>query len=94
MIRNLIMLLVFSANFCGCATIGGASKSELEKRAGYGQQKPQKVAPSRKSQRVEKVYIGGRMLTSGDWFIGGWASLVIEEANWVFDDPRLKKITQ
>jgi len=67
----------------------------MEARAEYGKlipSEPKAEMPRRKKQRVEKIYMGGRLLSSGDWFVGGRLLLVVNEPDWIFDDSALKKI--
>jgi len=90
--KNLIIALVCSASLAGCSSLP-SSTNELEKRALPGlDEKIPRYIPSRKSQRVETVCVSGRFLKSGDWFHQSWVSLIVESADWIFDDPMLKKI--
>lgn len=89
------LLLICSVSFIfGCSSLPESTK-EMEARAEYGKPMPIETKgemPRRKKQRVEKVYMGGRLLPSGDWFVGGRLLLVVNESDWIFDDSALKKI--
>lgn len=89
------LLLIFSASaIIGCSSFPESTR-EMEARAEYGKlipSEPKSEMPRRKKQRVEKVYMGGRLLPSGDWFVGGRLLLVVNEPDWIFDDATLKKI--
>lgn len=89
------LLLISSVSvLAGCSSFPESTK-EMEQRAEYGKLIPSPLKgelPRRKKQRVEKIFMGGRMLPSGDWFVGGRLLLVVNEPDWVFDDAALKKI--
>ena len=89
------LLLIFSASaILGCSSFPESTR-EMEARAEYGKliaSEPKSDMPRRKKQRVEKIYLGGRLLPSGDWFVGGRLLLVVNEPDWIFDDATLKKI--
>lgn len=89
------LALIFSVSaFVGCTSFPESSR-EMEARAEYGKLipiEPKGEMPRRKKQRVEKIYMGGRLLPSGDWFVGGRLLLVVNESDWIFDDAFLKKI--
>ncbi len=89
------LLLIFSASaIVGCSSLPESTR-EMDVRAEYGKQipsEPKSEMPRRKKQRVEKIYMGGRLLASGDWFVGGRLLLVVNESDWIFDDATLKKI--
>jgi hypothetical protein len=91
----LSLLLIFSVSpFVGCSSLPESTR-EMEARAEYGKlipSEPKAEMPRRKKQRVEKIYMGGRFLSSGDWFVGGRLLLVVNESDWIFDDSALKKI--
>lgn len=91
-----LLLICFVNLLLACSTFPDSSK-ELEARAEYGKLIPpvsKSEMPRRKKQRIEKVYMGGRMLPSGDWFAGGRLLLVVSEPDWIFDDSTLKKIEE
>ena len=94
---NLIILLTFlSSSFVACSSFQ-KSTQEMERRSAYdtlSKEVNRSELPNRKKQRVEEVYMGGRMLSGGDWFVGGRLLLVVNEPDWIFDDPRLKKINE
>jgi hypothetical protein len=89
------LLMICSASFiAGCSSFPESTK-EMEMRAEYGKimaVDTKSEAPRRKKQRVEKVFMGGRILPSGDWFMGGKLLLVVNESDWIFDDANLRKI--
>lgn len=89
------LLLTFSVSaFVGCSSLPESTR-EMDSRAEYGKlipSEPKIEMPKRKKQRVEKIYMGGRLLPSGDWFVGGRLLLVVNEPDWIFDDSALKKI--
>lgn len=91
----LSLLLIYSVSFLlGCSSFPESTK-EMEVRAEYGKLIPNEAKsemPKRKKQRVEKIFMGGRLLPSGDWFVGGRLLLVVNESDWIFDDSTLKKI--
>jgi hypothetical protein len=91
---SLVMSLIFlSSGVIGCSSFP-SSQQEMEKRAGYESGRAtvqQTEIPGRRKQRVEEVCMGGRLLPSGDWFMGGRLLLVVNEPEWIFDDPKLKK---
>ena len=91
----LSLLLIFSVSaLTACSTFSDSTR-EMESRAEYGKlvlPTSKGDLPRRKKQRVEKIYMGGRMLPSGDWFVGGRLLLVVNESDWIFDDATLKKI--
>jgi len=88
------LLLIFFANLIvGCNSFPESTR-EMELRSEYGKlslPETRTELPKRKKQRVEKLYMGGRLLPSGDWFVGGRLLLVINESEWIFDDAALKK---
>lgn len=89
---NPVMSLIFLSS-AGCSSFP-SSQQEMEKRAGYeiGHSIAQSAEiPGRKKQRVEEICMGGRLLPSGDWFESGKILLVINEPEWIFNDPKLKK---
>lgn len=90
-----ILLLIFSVSaIVGCSSFPESTR-EMEVRSEYGKlipNEPKSEMPRRKKQRVEKIYMGGRLLPSGDWFVGGRLLLVVNEPDWIFDDATLKKI--
>lgn len=91
----LSLLLISSLSVLSACQSFPDSSREMESRAEYGKMIPlpsKTELPRRKKQRVEKVYMGGRMLSSGDWFAGGRLLLVVNEPDWIFDDTTLKKI--
>ena len=90
--KNLIIVLICCSSTWGCSTLPG-STNELQKRSllGVNKETP-KHLPARKYQSIEKVYVGGRFLKTGDWFHGSWVSLVVEDKEYIFDDPVLSKI--
>lgn len=89
------LLLIYSASLIlGCSSFPDSTR-EMESRAEYGKSisiETKNQSPRRKKQRVEKVFMGGRLLTSGDWFIGGKILLVVNEPDWIFEDINLKKM--
>lgn len=93
----LSLLLICSISFLTACTTFRESSREMEARAEYGKLLPPATKgelPKRKKQRIEKIYMGGRMLPSGDWFAGGRLLLVVNESDWIFDDATLKKIEE
>jgi hypothetical protein len=87
------LLLTFLISAIGCSNFPKNSL-EMEKRAGYGKdliEKAKVERPARKKERVEEIYMGGRKLSSGDWFVGGRLMIVVSEPEWIFDDPKLKQ---
>lgn len=89
-----LLPICFVSALVGCTTFPDSTR-EMETRAEYGKlipNEPKNELPRRKKQRVEKIYMGGRMLPSGDWFIGGRLLLVVNEPEWIFDDSSLRKL--
>lgn len=94
---TLSLLLICSVSFLDACTTFPESTREMEVRSDYGNltpPTPKSDMPKRKKQRVEKVFMGGRMLSSGDWFVAGRLLLVVNEPDWIFDDATLKKIEE
>lgn len=90
--KNLIIVLICFSSLLGCSSLP-ESTNELEKRSVLDRKvKMPKHIPARKYQSIEKVYVGGRFLKTGDWFHGSWVSLVVEDKAYIFDDPILKKL--
>ncbi|MGE3682708.1 MAG: hypothetical protein AB7G93_13365 [Bdellovibrionales bacterium] len=87
----ILSLTFFISGVTGCSSFPKSTR-EMEKRANYGVTGavlPQVERPNRKKQRVEEIFMGGRLLSTGDWFVGGRLMLVVNEPDWIFDDPKL-----
>lgn len=91
----LSLLLICSVSLVlGCSSFPESTR-EMEGRADYSKLIPSPTKnelPKRKKQKVERIYMGGRMLSSGDWFVGGRLLLVVNEPDWIFDDASLRTI--
>ena len=92
--KNLIIVLIFCVSGAACTSLPEGSL-EMERRY-VGEEKKSLKTPRSMSrgkyQRIEKVRVGGKFLKSGDWFHGAYVSLVVNEKDYIFDDPVLKKI--
>ncbi|MCB0367959.1 MAG: hypothetical protein KDD45_00615 [Bdellovibrionales bacterium] len=90
--KNLIIVSICLSSLFGCSSLP-ESTNELQKRSilDHKIQAPKHI-PAKKYQSIEKVYVGGRFLQTGDWFHGSWVSLVVEDRDYIFDDPILKKL--
>lgn len=93
---NLLPILLIS--LVGCASSNNGP-TEFDKRADYGSISTANIAAktkisNRKTQRVERVCVGSKFLPNGDRFIGGWMEMVVDNSEWIFNDPTLKKMTE
>ena len=87
------MLLILFSSLVGCSSLP-KSTNEMWRRSGYGKEEGSLKVPrpsrSRKKKRIEKVWVGRRLLPSGDYFQQGIVHLVLEEPNLIFEDENLK----
>ena len=93
-ILNTLLICSVTSFLFGCSSFPESTR-EMEARADYSKLIPsvsKNEMPRRKKQTVEKICMGGRMLPSGDWFVGGRILLVVNEPDWIFDDATLKVI--
>ncbi len=90
--KTLIIALIFCVSFVGCSSVPKGSL-EMQNRSVKegGAPIPKHISP-KKYQSVERIRVGGRFLKSGDWFHGAYVSVVVDQNEYVFDDPVLKKI--
>lgn len=88
-------LLSLCASFLviGCSSFP-ASTNELWKRAEYGDEKPTPLKPvmSRNVGVRETIYIGRRILPSGDYFQEGVVQVILKKSFSPISDPNLKAL--
>lgn len=77
----------------GCSSFS-ASTNELWKRAGYENEKQEKLKPvmNRASGNTETIYIGRRTLPSGDYFQEGVVQVILKKTFRSVSDPNLKEL--
>lgn len=77
----------------GCSSFP-ASTNELWKRAGYGEEKTVELKPimNRSVGVTETVYVGRRLLPSGDYFQEGVVQVVLKKSLRPISDPNLKAL--
>ena len=85
--KNIVVVLLILCSSLNCSTVP-KSTNEMRKRAGYDVDKQEK-RPSRKKTRIEKIWVGRRLLSSGDYLQEGIVHLVVEESKLIFEDENL-----
>tara|TARA_Y100001935_G_C17307696_1_gene513486 strand:+ start:588 stop:830 length:243 start_codon:yes stop_codon:yes gene_type:complete len=75
----------------GCSTFP-ASTNELWERAGYVNEKPKVIKPvmNRAIGKTETIYVGRRILPSGDYFQEGIVQVVLKKSS--INDPNLRAL--
>jgi len=95
--QNLVVKISLSlcASFLviGCSSFP-ASTNELWMRAGYVNEKPEKLKSvmSRAIGKTETIYVGRRTLPSGDYFQEGVVQVVLKKSLRPISDPNLKTL--
>ncbi|MBY0316354.1 MAG: hypothetical protein K2Q26_12580 [Bdellovibrionales bacterium] len=86
-----LLSLCVSFLIVGCSSFP-ASTNELWKRAGYEDQNPVQLKPvmNRSAGATETIYVGRRILPSGDYFQEGVVQVVLKKSP--ISDPNLKTL--
>ena len=90
-LMSLVCLVLLSNIIFGCSTLP-PSTNEMWKRANYSEKSDVKKAHStgNKKRRVETLYVDSMLLPSGDYLKEAIVQIVIEESDYIFEDPNLR----
>ena len=88
-----VCLVLLSNIIFGCSSLPSSTK-EMWKRSGYENKGVSRkgVFNNSKKRRVETVYVDSMLLPSGDYLKEAVVQMVIEDGEFIFNDPKLKKM--